>query len=814
MKHPLPRSAFTLFTAGCLGCGLVALPAQQTLAKTIDYPDDGTTLQTDPVRRVPGSLFPGTADVPGLSGNSVTVNGDVPGIVFGGLTAGSDDVTNNRVTLESGTVSSDIYGGWSDSGNATNNTAAISGGKVSGDVWGGWSAGGSGSATGNSVTVSGAAIVGGSILGGETDSGSDSAAAIGNTVNIIMDIAGGHVDGYVYGGYAWVQSSSGEARATANEVKISGDADVLAVRSSVYGGCSLSDSSLAVATDNIVTISGGNKVGGEVTGGAAYSNSGSARATDNTVTITGDADVASSVTGGYAYINTGSATASDNHVIIGGDAHVGGDVFGGYVWSNSGNAVATANNNTVTISGRPVFADDAVLYGGFIDGAGAGDAFSGNTLNLRAAGLTVAGLYNFENINFYLPTTLAANGTMLNVSGEARLSENADGSGKQATVNVAIDGGNSPLRTGDKVILINANTLTGSPSQGEGIQGVTLEYTFDITTAGNQLVATVASVGADEESKSLSEGFVSGPALVNQTADFVADKGTAQAVEAAGGGKSGAGYNLGGFGAVTGGQSRYNTGSHTDVSSLSLMAGLARGNDLAPGRLTLGTFFEYGNGSYDAYNSFAGGPDVHGEGDMSHFGGGVLGRMDFTSAGPGMFYVEASARAGSVNNDYKNGNLAGQAVSYESDAAYYGIHAGLGYIWHLTAKTALDLYGKYFWTRQDGDAVRLSTGDQIRFDSVDSQRLRLGGRLVYAVNGFIAPYAGLAYEREFDGEARATAYGQTMQAPSLQGGTGIGELGLAFKATKSMPLSADLGIQGYVGVREGFTVSAQIRYDF
>jgi outer membrane autotransporter protein len=172
-----------------------------------------------------------------------------------------------------------------------------------------------------------------------------------------------------------------------------------------------------------------------------------------------------------------------------------------------------------------------------------------------------------------------------------------------------------------------------------------------------------------------------------------------------------------------------------------------------------------------------------------------------------------------VHNDYKKGNFSfdgGPVVNagYKSDAAYYGIHAGVGYVWNLTEKTALDLYGKYFWTRQDGDSVRLSTGDPIRFDSVDSHRLRLGGRISYAVNNFIAPYAGLAYEQEFDGKARATAYGQAMQAPSLQGGTGIGELGLAFKATKSMPLSVDLGVQGYAGTREGFTGSLQVRYDF
>jgi hypothetical protein len=33
--------------------------------------------------------------------------------------------------------------------------------------------------------------------------------------------------------------------------------------------------------------------------------------------------------------------------------------------------------------------------------------------------------------------------------------------------------------------------------------------------------------------------------------------------------------------------------------------------------------------------------------------------------------------------------------------------------------TTLDLYGKYFWTRQQGDSVRLSTGDPVKFEDFD-----------------------------------------------------------------------------------------------
>jgi outer membrane autotransporter protein len=191
-----------------------------------------------------------------------------------------------------------------------------------------------------------------------------------------------------------------------------------------------------------------------------------------------------------------------------------------------------------------------------------------------------------------------------------------------------------------------------------------------------------------------------------------------------------------------------------------------------------------------------------------------LGRLDFNQGETGNFYTEASLRAGGVDNDYKNGDLNGQPINYDSSSAYYGAHAGLGYVWNLAEKSALDFYGKYFWTRQNGDSERLTSGETVRFDSVDSHRLRLGGRFVYAANDLINPYAGLAYEQEFDGKAGATTKGLAIATPSLQGGTGIGEIGLALKASKDLPLSVDFGVQGYVGTREGVTGSLQVRYDF
>jgi hypothetical protein len=56
--------------------------------------------------------------------------------------------------------------------------------------------------------------------------------------------------------------------------------------------------------------------------------------------------------------------------------------------------------------------------------------------------------------------------------------------------------------------------------------------------------------------------------------------------------------------------------------------------------------------------------------------------------------------------------------------------------------------------------------------------------------------------------------GWNVGTPSLQGDTGMGQLGLSLKPSKDLPLSFDLGVQGYVGKREGVTGSLQLRFEF
>lgn len=277
-----------------------------------------------------------------------------------------------------------------------------------------------------------------------------------------------------------------------------------------------------------------------------------------------------------------------------------------------------------------------------------------------------------------------------------------------------------------------------------------------------------------------------------------------------------ASYGLAAFGAVSGGKSRYNTGSHVDLSGVSFMTGLAKRFRTGSGDVLAGVFFETGYGDYSTHNSFSGEPSVKGDGESRYYGGGLMARFDLATSPLAGLYAEGSFRAGRIKSDWDSGDLRdalGRKADYDTSASYYGAHAGLGYIWDMTEAASLDVYGKYFWTHQGGDSVDI-LGDPYRFDATDSQRIRLGARFAYAVSDRVAPYVGAAWEHEFDGKARATAYGFDVPAPSLKGDTGVFELGLSMKPVPDSGFSFDLGMQGYTGMREGVSGSLQVKWAF
>ncbi|MDR0672329.1 MAG: hypothetical protein LBF93_01435 [Zoogloeaceae bacterium] len=342
-----------------------------------------------------------------------------------------------------------------------------------------------------------------------------------------------------------------------------------------------------------------------------------------------------------------------------------------------------------------------------------------------------------------------------------------------------------------------------------GRLGVTATAVYEVLDPALDVLpgfVRVSDVTLAPETKALAEGFLSGLALLNQGADAAHGEGIHRAVAAAAQADTSVA-----FGVVTGGDVSHESGSHVDVDGYNLLVGVARGFRLGAGKATGGLFFEYGNGDYTSSNSFNTGK-VKGRGDTDYTGGGILARLDLASGA----YVEGAARFGEVETDFRTAALGG--ARYDVKSRYYGLSVGGGYIAKLGETGELDVYGRYAYSQQKGDKDILPTGEPLKFDAVESQRLRLGARYTNAFSSTAKGYVGAALEHEFDGEANArltvAGFEREIDAPELKGTSGIAEVGLTFTPSANNALSLDIGLQGYADKREGATGSVQLKYAF
>ena len=626
----------------------------------------------------------------------------------------------------------------------------------------------------------------------------------------------------------------------------------------VYGGyaytkapASTAATSPARASNNTVTIEG---TGGAKTAYGGYAQaqgSFAAFAEENTLRVDGTADDAY---GGCARAyGTGSpATATGNTVILNGT--VTGSVYGGYVYSDGG--TATASDNTVVLGARlgANALDKADIYGGeaFIIGVLPGGTVSGNTLEVWARGVTVRSIQNFENLYFILPASIKPGDTVLTVSGGAPTIFSGT-----TNVGVAVAAGARPLNVGDTVTLLAntaglKNTTGNELVQGadyrkvslngktlKGGQGISLEYDFTLSNTATTLDATVDRFTPPPrprphpptpggrikaETKAVVESRAAAAAVLNNAGDLAAFGGIHNALAGFGPQQGQSGMASGDapgdaihiilFAAMSGGWQRVESGSHVNISGLAALVGLAGQVQFSGVNVLAGAFFEYGTSSMDTHNSFASG-DVDGTGHASYTGGGLLARLDVTESLLRGLYVEGSFRFGGLVSDWHSDDLrdavTGIRAQYDMYAPYIGAHAGLGYVWQATDSLKVDIYGKYLWTCIYGDDATVAL-DRFEFDTVDSRRLRVGARLDWQFSESASLYAGAAYEHEFDCTARATTYGFETPAPTVEGDTGVFELGLRWQPTEN--LKVDLGAVGHVGMRRGIGGNLLVSYTF
>lgn len=694
-------------------------------------------------------------------------------------------VESTSVTIQNGTIEGNVIGGGKVNG---------LNGKISNTV------------TGDAaVTISGGTVEGVVIGGGHSKIGQGASGNMAADVEgqASIQMTGGTVHGVIGGGLSYSYDKTGDFVSTSSVgssvVSISGNSTVEAIKylaagdevkiSAAVVGAGVSwnkqssdKTTLKSTSDTSSVVIDGATINADVVGGGYAYGSGSETAVKSAALTISNAELGSSgkevnvYAGGIASANAKSSSVESAQLQITATT-VSGSVYTGGSGANSTVGTSSASLTDVTISKA-------------LDLSGAKETavvFTG--VNSVGSVTGTAQSYAFNAADEQTAAVLTVK------EGDIDLSDAKSIRAKAKAGQTLIDGS---VKT-DKEIVVVVETPTGDftynvgAGTGDGM---------GITSGGLQIgESTISGKGeANTNSKTLSEAFLGSVAFVNQGAEFIADEGLNAAVRAAQGAP---GFTA--FGAIHGGKSRYETGSHVDLRGTSLAAGAA---GRVGGALIVG-FVEAGWASSDSHVNGA-----RGDADHDYYGVGAALRYDFSTP----FYLEGSVRAGSASTDF-DGAFGNASAHFESDAFYASAHLGGGYVFKLDP-VQLDLYGRYTVTYLDNDDTDLGTGygETLSMSSATTHALRIGGRLTGDFSETTSWKVGAAYEHVFDGDAEADILfggsAAALDVPSLSGNTGILELGLSVKPSASSPWTADIGVKGYVGDRRGAAGSISVLYAF
>lgn len=601
----------------------------------------------------------------------------------------------------------------------------------------------------------------GNVYGGKANSG--------EIINNKIFISGGTITGDVYGGKA---GSNGSVKN--NYISID--------NSTILGTVRVGDA--GEVTDNEVNISN-STIGSK--NAPIYFASGTRNVSNNVVNITSGTVIGNNIC--IAFSPTG--IIEDNELNIS-----GGKIIGSI---RAGTAIfGVVKNNTIKISGTANI-EEAELVGTHSRNS----LENNNNLTIYGWSGSTQSVQNFNNINFE-NIKWNNDGTVLNIT------ENTE---KDALANTNINlndlnfAGGTQLNTGDSMTFvkgtdlgIDATKVTIAP---EFTAGVATVGTGDVEVDENSVKYTLTEVKQNNQVNLVAENRAVAAAFVNQGTDLISDSLDTISRDS--------NYGVKTFAAVHGNRSKYDVNSDIKINGWSVIAGVGNAGKFDNGsEFSWGVFYENGSGNYRTFNEFNN-EFFRGDGSLVYNGGGIAARYTNKNG----VYTEGILRAGMLKSDMDNAlrDGAGNYYGYESESAYYGAHIGIGKIISLSESSDLDVYGKFFHTYTEGDSFKVAN-DEFEFDSINSDRLRIGARITSNKENKFSTYYGLAYEYEFNGDADMTAQGLKAPTQSLQGSSVMAEVGFNYQPTPDSPWSFDLNMRGYTGERQGGSFNVQATYTF
>lgn len=461
------------------------------------------------------------------------------------------------------------------------------------------------------------------------------------------------------------------------------------------------------------------------------------------------------------------------------------------------------NNNIVIVSGNADISNAALHGIGSSGSSGGKISGSGNTLVINGWHGSVKTVDGFNNVVFK-EVAWQDNGKVLNITdGENSSLKDAEIDASHIHFDDASD-----INDNDSMILIHAenddNELSSSKIQsGNFTAGVAVEGDGEAKVENGDLVYQINGIHAAKQTKLVAENRAVAAAFINQGTDLISDS-----LDALGRDDS---YGIKTFAAVQGNRSKYDVNSDIKINGWSTIVGVGNAEKFSGGdEFAWAVFYENGSGNYRTYNEFND-EFFRGDGSLVYNGGGVAARYENAHG----VYTEGSLRAGMLKSEMDNAlhDGSGAEYGYDSSSAYYGAHIGIGQVIQLSDDSSVDVYGKFFHTYTEGDNFSVGN-DKFEFDSINSDRLRIGARVTANKENKFSTYYGLAYEYEFNGRAGMRAAGMEVPEQSLRGSSYMAEAGLNYQPSADSPWSFDLNMRGYAGERQGASFNVQATYTF
>ena len=573
-------------------------------------------------------------------------------------------------------------------------------------------------------------------------------------------------------------------------------------------------SNSGAVTENKVFVSDGT-VGKTVYGG--YSD-GSGNAESNTVTINGGS-VASGIRGGQS---AGGAVTGNTIDLNGGQ--VAGKAYAGY--SNNG----TVTGNTINLNGKngqtgEIDITEAWLYGSNATATGQNN----NTLNIRNFKGRAQNIGNFDRIDLDLAGLTLRAGDPIIVLTEKETTRLGNSTIHLHTAQKAIAHTNSALVPRYEVIKnktdagLTAENVKYEKGQITVREKGALQALYKVewdgdenSTSGEGTPNSIDLVKTGETevvpgTETINESRLALTDFLNAAGDFILDRKLQCSLR-----EDGSIPETCFYGAVSGGDLHHDLNgnkawAHTTGTHwfLGIRSKLNEKQDTEKD-LNGALYVEAGWGNVDTHNRWA-----KGNGNIHYYGIGAIGERKQKEGDWKGAYLQAHARIGRAFSDYnsrlKDGS--GEKLDYDKNSTYYGAGLEIGREWQYHPDYMLDSYLKYRWLHLNGFNTEINGADH-KLDDIDSHRTRLGSRLNYTAEKTGMPYIGIAWEHEFDGNARGSVMGYSLKDTSLKGDSGVLELGVKFVPSEKSRWNYDFTIEGYVGQREGVMGNFVVNYLF